>query len=401
MLCALYLIDNIVGVLGVVYQMRCEINITEYVRKSETILDGNTKFMQDFTASEFSDFMKGNESQGIVSRKLYLLLGERDDNDKIIARLSYHNVNYSEIIKDDSIDVETSIGRDKQLLEMHTYFLLATECIFRDFMILIGKSYFEDWIDNEKVYNVKTVLRSDHYFHFGFHYAIPFSICQENIDDIISIANQLYDDENLYIPQATIFFVPKCENCGFLSYAGDDDICMIELYPGTCNPDRLAIAKKYEKLLIEKYNQTVGVSHWGYQWINDKTMYKTRKYWKNFDTFNDIRKEFDPNDLFLNDYLKNIFINESQVIDIEYPLIDDYDKNSSILTALSYCCLIVPAIIAIVYVCLVAFQKGPNYFDMQQMTQCKWTKISITVVLFTVFAQLCLIFVIVGIYRAS
>ena len=280
----MYLIDNIVGVLGVVYQMRCEVNVTKYVRKSETILPGNTKFMQDFTPSEFSDFMKGNESEGIVSRKLYVLSGERDDNEKIIGRLSFHNVNYSEIINDDSIDVETSIGRDEQSLQIHAYFLLAMECVFREFMIQAGKAYFDEWIDSDKVYNVKTVLRSDHHFHFGFHYPIPFSICQENIDDIIEIANQLYDDENLYMPHVTIFFVPKCENCGFLSYTADNDICMIELYPATCNinPDRLAFAKKYEKLLIEKCNGTIGVSHWGYQWINDETMYKTRKYWKNF-----------------------------------------------------------------------------------------------------------------------
>ena len=224
-------------------------------------------------------------------------------------------------------------------------YLLVLECLIPD-MSNIGDKYeiqLETNSIDTDIYAVKTSTQSDNIFHGGFIYVLPFNSCQSALIDL----QELLDDQ--FPSTATVIALKQDSDYGYLSYAVDTDVCLIEVYPPICSEKRLDLGINFEQQILLKYGGSV---HWSKQLIsindmNNLTDNSITQFYSNFDRFNDLRQTLDPNNIFLNKYTERIFDDNSENI-INYPLIDQYRKNSTSWEYVGWYSIVVCIVITLV-----------------------------------------------------
>lgn len=282
------------------------------------------------TNTEFNDFFFPNIT---------------NDNINLIAqRVRMYPIGYYHETYYNTTKTETIIDRpvNKQFQSLVNNYLLTIECLIPETMNICDKYEYNintKNIDND-IYVAKTSSMSDAIFHGGFLYVIPFNNCQNTLIELRKLLNKQFPST------ATVIALKKCDNCGYLSYAYDQNVCMIEIYPPICSEDRLNIGKEFEQNILLKYGGSI---HWSKQLISINEMNNITyansitNFYSKFNEFDNLRKIADPNNIFLNDYLAKIF-NSKNDVNIEYPLIDEYRKNSRAWEMSGWCSIIISSI---------------------------------------------------------
>eukprot|EP01084_Bolivina_argentea_P169537 293891_1 len=302
-----------IGLLGVIY--RIEFEIEETFNVEIDVKNMLHKKFYDMSNEEFNDVMKINRNDE-----------NNDTNEYIGVKLFMYPWNYiiETFSKSDKYATLVDYNIDERLRGIINDIVYPISCLLPDcaewaheFETNIEVSGHED-----RIYAAKSALRTIQPMYVGFMYAIPFEYCKDAMYDI----QQLLND---YWPAvATVIPLLQSDDYGYLSYGYDTSVCMIEFYPKMCDGNRLKPAKEFEKRILSKYN---GVEHWAkrYLFVNKSVNNTLHKFYSKYDEFQLIRKQFDPNNIFMNDYLGKYFeIDKYKDINISHELIDTYNKNA-------------------------------------------------------------------------
>ena len=352
-----------IGLLGVLYQIKFKIQPTFNIEYTNAFLDPNeflswnkAEFVDNLLPmSHISDDFRNISNDVLFATKMHISLTETDDNNRI-----YHIRKYYKTEKTPTELVHKTSYFNRNL---YSYVLNQIGCVSISLKASVYKAGLKLGLQTDNIFPAKESLKTDHYFHWGWHYIVKLDVCQDALHDLLKISNKIRKDHNLLSLNAVVYAEHKNENNGFMSYMYDNDVCILEIYPNTCAKNRIEFGLEYEKIIIDKYN---GSTHHGYPWNTYETFYKTKIFWSKFDEFNQIRKQFDPNNLFLNEYFYNLFeydgsIN-SNIKDVdELYLFDHYAKNQKTSKTIIILAIIIPVLCTLIYSILNLLNVLPNY----------------------------------------
>ena len=324
------------GVLGVIYQLEFMIEPTFNIKKSDESL--GFEIFKTATSAEFDELFFPNDPN-ILGRRVRMY------------PTGYFLETYTNVT-----DPATIIDRERNdnIRSLINNYLLVLECLIPETSNICDRY---EWnletnnIDND-VYVAKTSSMSDNIFHGGFLYVLPYNNCQTVLIELRELLNDQFPST------ATVIVIKQDNDYGYLSYGVNQDVCMIEIYPPICSENRLDLGIKFEQSILLKYGGSV---HWSKQLISINDMSNltdnsVTNFYNDFNTFNNIRQLLDPNNIFLNEYTQRIFNDNSNNI-INYPLIDQYRKNSKSWEFVGWYSIIIPIIVTFIIAVLNLMEK--------------------------------------------
>eukprot|EP01083_Nonionella_stella_P092539 259094_1 len=299
------------GLLGVIYKLEFAIQPEFNVQLNVDKMSVDT--FHNKSESEFKELMKIDRANGTrhIGVKVF------------INPWNYVVETFSESISATETGIDYSADEDTQLSSFVNDIVLPLSCLMPScFEYMHWMKQQVELVDiEENVYTAKSVLNvfDANVMYLGFVYAIPFEHCQSAMFDVRELMKDAWP------AFATVIPLLQSDDYGYLSYGFDRSVCMIEFYPNMCDTDRLDAAKQFEATILNKYE---GVGHWATRNLFGDSKSNLNTFYSKIDVFESIRNEFDPNNVFLNEYIgKYLEMDEYKDVNITHSMIDAYDRN--------------------------------------------------------------------------